>query len=95
MADSSLGANTPDQTADFTFDFADTMHELHDDAERTWLAMSAVVQLLNGCDHDHALSAGGLLCLLEPIAGCMETLAGDVGMAKNHFSFKKGIHRVN
>lgn len=85
MARSSKVTATPVQTPDFTFEQADILHELHDDAERTWLAMQAIVQLLNGCESDHRIDAGPLLCLLEPISSSVETLCCDIGMAKNHF----------
>lgn len=85
MARSSKVTATPVQVPHFTFEQADILNELHDDAERTWLAMQAIVQLLNGCDASHPLDAGPLLCLLEPIACSVETLCGDLGMAKHTF----------
>lgn len=85
MARSPKVTATPVQNPHFTFEQADILHELHDDAERTWLAMQAIVQLLNGCESDHRIDAGPLLCLLQPLASSVEMLCGDLGMAKHSF----------
>ena len=55
------------------------------DAERTRLALAAVLELLHGCDPDYQLSAGGLLLLLEPIAGGLDALCGDLRTATGAF----------
>lgn len=95
MARSPKVTATPVQIPDFTFEQADILHELHDDAERTWLAMRAIMQLLNGCDPNHPLDAGPLLCLLEPISSSVETLCCDIGMAKNHFLKPRSTDHAN
>lgn len=48
------------------------------DADRALLALSAVMELLQGCAPDHQLGAGGLHYLLEPIWGSLDTLCGDL-----------------
>lgn len=86
MARSSHGAAAPARNSQFIAAHSEILSDLHADAESNWLALSALMDLLQGCDPDHPLKAGALLSLLEPIASCSEMLCGDVGMAKHHFS---------
>lgn len=59
--------------------------QIHGDAERTWLALSGLLELLHGCDPDHQISPAKLVHLLEPTAAAVEMLCGDVGTAKHAF----------
>lgn len=75
------GAATPSLSA-----HPELLLDVLPDAENTSLALCAVLELLRGCDPDHQLSAGGLLRLLEPIAGSLDTLCGDLRAAAGTFS---------
>ena len=56
------------------------LHDVLPEAENANRALLAVLELLHGCAPSHQLSAGGLLLLLEPIAGGLDTLCGDLRM---------------
>jgi hypothetical protein len=70
-------------TSSFSPAREELLRDIHEDAQTMSLALSALFNLLQGCDVDHQVSAGGLLGLLEPISGGMETLVGDMGTARN------------
>lgn len=70
----------------FSPDYEDPLPDVLQDAERTRLALASVMELLHGCDPAYQLSAGGLLFLLEPIAGGLDTLCGDLRMATGTYS---------
>lgn len=57
------------------------LHEVHADAARACLALATVLELLHGCDPAHQITCGGLLALLEPVAGGLESLTGDLNTA--------------
>jgi hypothetical protein len=59
------------------------LRDIHEDAQSLAHAMTTMFELLRGCDVDHQVSTGGLLALLEPVAGGMETLVGDLGSARS------------
>lgn len=75
-------------TSSFSPEREELLRDIHADAQTMSLALSALFNLLQGCDTDHQVSAGGMLGLLEPITGCMETLVGDLGCARNF-----GVHQ--
>jgi hypothetical protein len=75
-------------TSSFSPAREELLRDIHADAQTMSLALSALFDLLQGCDVDHQVSAGGLLGLLEPISGGMETLVGDMGTARNF-----GVHQ--
>lgn len=57
------------------------LHDVHADAERTSAALASVIELLQGCDPHHQITTGRLLALLEPVAGGLESVCGDLGTA--------------
>jgi hypothetical protein len=82
-------ARTQSRTADagatssFSPDREAMLRDVHADAQRLCLAVSGLLALLQGCTPDHPLSAGGLLALLEPVAGGLDVLRMDLGTAAN------------
>lgn len=58
--------------------------EVLDDAQRTSAALSAVMELLHGCNPTHQVCAASLAALLDPIWAGMETLCGDLATASAH-----------
>ena len=71
-------------TSSFSPAREELLRDIHADAQSLALAMSTMFELLRGCDPDHQVTAGGLLALLEPVTGGMETLVGDLGTARNY-----------
>lgn len=55
------------------------LQEVCTDALKANQALASVLALLKGCPADHQLRAGVLAALLEPIAGCLDTLCCDLG----------------
>jgi hypothetical protein len=55
------------------------LRDVLSDAEGAWMALAVVVDMLRGCAPGHQLSAGGLLRLLEPVAGTLDVLCSDLG----------------
>lgn len=70
-------------TSSFSPAREELLRDIHADAQSLALAMSTVFELLRGCDPDHQVSTGGLLALLEPVTGGIDTLVGDLGSARN------------
>lgn len=65
----------------FALFFPDQLELLHGvrlDAERVNAALAAVMELLQGCDPAHKLTAGNLEALLEPVLAGLDTLCGDL-----------------
>lgn len=80
MASTQPGPATPGPFP-FALFFPDQLELLHDvrrDAERVNAALASVMELLQGCKPDHALTAGNLEALLEPVWAGMDTLCGDL-----------------
>lgn len=65
----------------FALFFPDRLEALHDtrlDAERVNSALASVMELLQGCNPDHQLTAGNLFALLEPVCAGLDQLCGDL-----------------
>jgi len=60
---------------------AELLHGCTADCAHTTQALASLVQLLQGCQPGHTLSAGGLLALLEPLAGSLDSLCDDLRTA--------------
>lgn len=65
----------------FSTDREALLHDVHADAQRLCLAVGGLLALLQGCDPEHPLNAGGLLALLEPVAGGLDVLRADLSTA--------------
>lgn len=59
------------------------LHGIHEDARIMSQAMTALFNLLSGCDPDRKVTCGGILGLIEPVVGSMDTLVGDLESARN------------
>jgi len=70
-------------TSSFSPAREELLRDIHADAQSLAFAMATMFELLRGCEPDHQVSAGGLLALLEPVCGGMETLVGDLGAARS------------
>jgi len=64
---------------------AELLHGCTAECTHTTQALASLVQLLQGCAPDHRLSAGGLLALLEPLAGSLDSLCNDLRTADTFF----------
>ena len=53
------------------------------DAQCACVTLTTIVELLRGCAAGHQITAVGMLRLLEPIAGNLDTLCGDLGTLAN------------
>lgn len=83
MADSRTRPATAGATSAFSTDPA-LLPQLQADAERACRALVCLIELLHGCPPDHVITTAGLLALLEPVAGGLESLAGDLSTAIAH-----------
>lgn len=54
------------------------LHDVRLDAERVNAALASVIELLQGCNPGHTLSARNLESLLEPVWAGLDTLCGDL-----------------
>lgn len=57
------------------------LHDARLDAERVNAAFASVIELLQGCNPGHTLSARNLESLLEPVWAGLDTLCGDLRTA--------------
>lgn len=64
---------------------AELLHGCTAECAHTTQALASLVQLLQGCKPGHTLSAGGLLALLEPLAGSLDSLCNDLRTAHTFF----------
>lgn len=64
---------------------AELLHGCTAECAHTTQALASLVQLLQGCKPGHTLSAGGLLALLEPLAGSLDSLCNDLHTAHSLF----------
>ena len=92
MAHTQTRPATPGATSAFSPDFVELVTGICHDAELTTKALTSIVELLRGCSASHHLSAGGLLSLLEPIWGSLDTLCGDLRTVGNHIQSTEGFH---
>jgi hypothetical protein len=53
------------------------------DAQCACVTLTTIVELLRGCAAGHQITAVGMLRLLEPVAGSLDTLCGDLGTVAN------------
>ena len=93
MASTHSGPATPGPFP-FALFFPDQLEHLHDvrlDAERVSAALAAVMELLQGCDPAHKLSAGNLESLLEPVWAGLDTLCGDLRTVDHRNPVNQGL----
>lgn len=70
-------------TSSFSPALEELLKGIHDDARIMSQAMTALFELLSGCDPDRQVTCGGILGLIEPVVGSMDTLVGDLQSARN------------
>lgn len=78
-------SRSPVLTTDTAPALAELLHGCTAECTHTTQALASLVQLLQGCAPDHRLSAGGLLALLEPLAGSLDSLCNDLRTADTFF----------
>lgn len=59
------------------------LRDIHADAQILSNALSTLFDLLQCCDSGHQVTTGGMLALLEPFVGGLDTLVGDLQSACN------------
>ena len=62
----------------FSTERLELLHDVRLDAERVNAALASVIELLQGCNPGHTLSARNLESLLEPVWSGLDTLCGDL-----------------
>lgn len=70
-------------TSSFSPAREELLQGIHEDARIMSQAMTALFNLLSGCDPDRKVTCGGILGLIEPVVGSMSTLVGDLQSARN------------
>lgn len=71
----------------FSPDRLELLHDVRLDAERVNAALTSVLELLQGCNPGHTLSASNLESLLEPVGAGLDMLCGDLRTADRGVSF--------
>lgn len=92
MAKTQTRPATPGATSAFSPDFVELLTGIQHDADMTCKALSSIVTLLHGCDEGVPLSVAGMYSLLEPIAGSLDTLCGDLRTVGNQIQSTEGFH---
>lgn len=85
-------SRSPVFTTDTAPALAELLHACSAECAGTRQALAGLVQLLQGCDGAHPVSAGSLLALLEPMASSLDVLCGDLRTADKFFPHTPAQH---